>query len=68
LIRQLADEGAGILFFSTELSELVGLADRVLVLYEGRIFRELVGDEITEENIISAALGLNQSATRGLNV
>jgi ribose transport system ATP-binding protein len=59
LIRQLADDGAGILFFSTELSELVGLADRVLVLYEGRIFRELIGSEITEENIISAALGLN---------
>jgi ribose transport system ATP-binding protein len=59
LIRELADNGAGILLFSTELSELVGLADRVLVLYEGRIFRELSGSEITEENIISAALGLN---------
>jgi ribose transport system ATP-binding protein len=61
LIRQLADKGAGVLFFSTELSELVGMCDRVLVLYEGRIFRELVGDEITEESIISAALGLNAS-------
>jgi ribose transport system ATP-binding protein len=59
LIRRLADNGAGILFFSTELSELVGLCDRVLVLYEGRIFRELSGDDIREENIVSAALGLN---------
>lgn len=59
LVRRLADNGAGILFFSTELSELVGLCDRVLVLYEGRIFRELVGDDIREENIVSAALGLN---------
>src|SRR5688572_14101080 len=61
LIRKLADNGAGILFFSTELSELVGMCDRVLVLYEGRVFSELVGEEINEENIISAALGLNPS-------
>lgn len=59
LIRKLADEGASILYFSTELSELVGMCDRVLVLYEGRIFRELNGAEINEENIVSAALGLN---------
>ena len=59
LMRQLADDGASILFFSTELSELVGMCDRVLILYEGRIFRELAGDDINEENIVSAALGLN---------
>jgi ribose transport system ATP-binding protein len=59
LIRKLADNGAGILFFSTELSELVGMCDRVLVLYEGRIFRELTGAQIQEENIVSAALGLS---------
>jgi len=59
LIRKLADNGAGILFFSTELSELVGMCDRVLVLYEGHIFRELTSADINEENIVSAALGLN---------
>lgn len=62
LIRNLADNGAGILFFSTELSELVGLCDRVLVLYEGRIFRELVGKDIQEESIVSAALGLTAAS------
>jgi ribose transport system ATP-binding protein len=61
LMRTLVDNGAGILFFSTELSELVGMADRVLVLYEGRIARELIGADITEENIVSAALGLEQT-------
>ncbi|MEQ8677132.1 MAG: sugar ABC transporter ATP-binding protein [Aggregatilineales bacterium] len=61
LMRQLADDGASILFFSTELSELVGMCDRVLVLYEGRIFRELVNDQINEEEIVSAALGLNST-------
>ena len=63
LMRDLADKGAALLFFSTELSELVGMCDRVLVLYEGRIFRELVGDAINEENIVSAALGLNAGET-----
>jgi ribose transport system ATP-binding protein len=63
LIRRLADNGAGVLFFSTELSELVGLCDRVLVLYEGRIFRELTGSDITEEHIVSAALGLQPAAS-----
>lgn len=63
LIRRMADDGAAILFFSTELAELVGMCDRVLVLYEGHIFRELKGAEITEENIVTAALGLeSQSA------
>jgi ribose transport system ATP-binding protein len=58
LIRSLADGGATILLFSTELAELVGLCDRVLVLYEGRIFRELIGSEISEASIVAAALGL----------
>jgi ribose transport system ATP-binding protein len=63
LIRSLADEGVGILFFSTELPELVGMCNRVLVLYEGKIGRELKGAEITEENLVTAALGLKISNT-----
>jgi ribose transport system ATP-binding protein len=63
LIRSLADEGVGILFFYTELPELVGMCDRVLVLYEGKIGRELKGAEITEENLVTAALGLKISNT-----
>lgn len=62
LIRSLADNGAGILFFSTELSELVGLCDRVLVVYEGYIFRELSDASINEENIVAAALGLSAAS------
>jgi ribose transport system ATP-binding protein len=58
LMRSLADAGTGILFFSTELAELVGMCDRVLVLYEGQVQRELKGPEITEENLVAAALGL----------
>jgi len=58
LMRALADDGAGILFFSTDVGELVGMCDRVLVLYEGRIGANLTGADITEENLVAAALGL----------
>lgn len=59
LMRQLADEGLGLLFFSTDLSELVNLCDRTLVMYEGRIVSTLAGAELTESNLVSAALNLS---------
>jgi ribose transport system ATP-binding protein len=58
LLRRLADEGAAIVFYSTDYDELIGCCDRVLVLYEGRIKKELVGPEITEQNLIASALDL----------
>jgi ribose transport system ATP-binding protein len=58
LLRRLADEGAAIVFYSTDYDELIGCCDRVLVLYEGRIKKELVGSEITEQNLIASALDL----------
>jgi ribose transport system ATP-binding protein len=58
LLRSLADEGAAILFYSTDYDELIGCCDRVLVLYEGRIKKELVGSAITEQNLIASALDL----------
>ncbi|MFL5758669.1 MAG: sugar ABC transporter ATP-binding protein [Thermomicrobiales bacterium] len=61
LIRGLADQGHGILFFSTDLTEIVGLCDRALVMFEGAIVRELVGPELTEANLVSAAVGMTVS-------
>ena len=58
LMRQLAAAGHGILFFSTDLAEIVGLCDRALVMYEGAIARELRGPALTEANLVSAAVGL----------
>ncbi len=58
LLRRLADEGAAIVFYSTDYDELIGCCDRVLVLYEGRIKKELVGPTITEQNLIASALDL----------
>jgi len=56
LLRRLADDGAAILFYSTDHDELVGCCDRVLVMVEGRVRRELVGAQITEHALVGAAL------------
>jgi ribose transport system ATP-binding protein len=62
LMRRLATEGHGILFFSTDLAEIVGLCDRALVMYEGAVARELSGAALTEANLVSAAVGLAHPA------
>jgi ribose transport system ATP-binding protein len=66
LLRRLAEAGAAILFYSTDYDELVGCCDRVLVMYDGSIRRELVGPEINERTLIGSALniGAEKSGTR----
>jgi len=58
-IREIAARGVAILVNSTDTLELVGLCDRVLVMFEGRLAKELVGEAITEEAIVGAAVGVN---------
>jgi ribose transport system ATP-binding protein len=58
LIRNLADKGKSIIFYSTELAELAGVCDRVAVFKQGRISAMLEGQDITEHRIIQAALGI----------
>jgi ribose transport system ATP-binding protein len=58
LLRKLAGDGAAILFYSTDYDELIGCCDRVLVLYDGAIRRELVGAEITERALVASALNI----------
>jgi ribose transport system ATP-binding protein len=58
LLRKLADGGKGVLLYSTDYAELIGCCDRVLLMYEGRIVRELAGDALTEQNILAAAFNL----------
>jgi ribose transport system ATP-binding protein len=57
-LRRLADEGAAILFYSTDYDELIGCCDRVLVLYGGGVVRTLEGEAITERNLVTSALNL----------
>jgi ribose transport system ATP-binding protein len=65
LLRRLADAGAAILFYSTDYDELIGCCDRVLVLYDGRIVRELEGDRITQHALIASALNVGADQATG---
>ncbi|MEU4833815.1 sugar ABC transporter ATP-binding protein [Streptosporangium sp. NPDC023615] len=52
LVRRLADDGIGVLLVSSEVPEVLGLADRVLVIREGRIVREAVAGELDEHAVL----------------
>jgi ribose transport system ATP-binding protein len=55
IINALAESGVGVIVISSELPEVVGLCDRVLVMREGAITGELSGADITQENIMHFA-------------
>jgi ribose transport system ATP-binding protein len=63
LLRDLADAGTAILFYSTDYDELIGCCDRVLIMYDGHIVRELAGAEINEANIVASSLNLPLAET-----
>jgi ribose transport system ATP-binding protein len=56
VIRRLADNGMGVLMVSSEVPEVLGLADRVLVMREGRVLREAAADEIDEETVLDLVM------------
>jgi ABC-type sugar transport system ATPase subunit len=57
IVRALAADGMAVVFASSDLTEVVGLAHRVLVCRAGAVSGELTGDEIEEERIMHLALG-----------
>src|ERR1700758_413836 len=65
LMRELADQGAAILFYSTDYDELIGCCDRVAIMYDGRIVRELAGDDLNETNIIASSLNVHAATSVG---
>jgi ribose transport system ATP-binding protein len=58
LLRRLADDGAGVLFFSSELAEFPLVCDRVVTLFGGRITAELAGETADEAALLRAMHGL----------
>jgi len=63
LIASLARDGVAVLVISSELPEVLSLADRILVMHEGRLAAELTHEQATEETIVAAATG--QRAANG---
>lgn len=57
IIAQLAEQGRTILMVSSELEEILGLCDRVMVLYGGNISGEFERNEFDQEHILKAAMG-----------
>ena len=57
IINELAEKGVAILMISSELPEIIGMADRVLVMHEGNLMAELSKDEMTQERIMHYATG-----------
>jgi ABC-type sugar transport system ATPase subunit len=57
IIEQLTESGVAILLISSDITELLTLSDRVVVMRAGRVVGEFAGDQLTELNIGAAALG-----------
>jgi len=57
LIRRLADEGKSIIMISSEVTEIIQISDRIIVMHEGEISAELDMEQATKNNIVQAAFG-----------
>ena len=58
VVDRLAAAGHGVLLISSDLPEVVGMSDRVLVMNRGRLVAELSGESQTQREVLQAAAGL----------
>lgn len=58
IINDLAKQGKSVIMISSEMPELISMSDRVLVMRDGQLIQEFLREEITEEKIVKAALGV----------
>ena len=61
LMEQLAQRGTAILFVSSEMEEILGMADRTYVMHEGRVKGELAREQMTEQSIMQLAFGRTEA-------
>jgi rhamnose transport system ATP-binding protein len=61
-MAELAAEGLAVIMVSSEIPEILGMSDRVIVMREGRIVAEVAGDQMTPETLIRAAAGIEEAA------
>jgi ABC-type sugar transport system ATPase subunit len=59
ILRQLSDAGVGVIVLSSDLIELIGLCDRMIVFFEGKITGDLTYQEFSEESVMTCATGTN---------
>ncbi|MCL2864724.1 MAG: sugar ABC transporter ATP-binding protein [Lachnospiraceae bacterium] len=58
LINELAEKGVGVIMISSEMPEIIGMCDRVIVMRQGIVSGELTRDELSEDNLIKSAMGV----------
>jgi ribose transport system ATP-binding protein len=61
LMNQLSDNGVAIIMISSELPEILGMSDRILVMHKGQISGELSKDEANQETILRLAAGIKDN-------
>ena len=59
LIDRLAREGMGVIVVSSDLIEIINLSNRIVVMRDGQAIKTLESDELTEENVMLYAMGVN---------
>ena len=69
-LREFAEEGTGVIMISSDLPELIGMCDRIIVMHKGKIKGEVLRKEFSEEKIMAYAAGIGientkSQATRG---
>ena len=57
LMHRLVDDGVTVVMISSELPEILGMSDRILVMHEGRIVQEFTKDDASQEKVMMAATG-----------
>ena len=68
LMNKLKFEGKGVIFISSELPEVLGIADRILVMCDGRITGELLAKDATQEKIMYYATRFEDKKTKSMEV
>lgn len=63
IIRQLKDAGVAVLMVSSDIEEVVELADRAITVFQGRINGEFSREQITQDTLTSASFGIGQERT-----
>ena len=61
IMNELKSRGIGVLFVSSEMPEVMGMSDRILVMHEGRISGEFTREDATQERLMAAAVGKQHS-------
>ena len=59
LVTELADAGTTVIVYASDNKELLGVCDRILVVYEGRIVADVLNQDITERDLVNAAMRIN---------